>query len=695
VAVLKSITQAKRWFVATPADEDALTFATARSHDQGLVDSFVRCVLLVFAFALPFLHDPGVLDVAADIRATATHICAGTAGILLLTRTAFRSIEVGRARVPLNASLALLLLLFAALTTVFNDHPARALQALKQLAACFVLGLATAAVWNERFSRQMMWALCLPLPFLTMLAAAQTYELTADKLAAALPGALSWVGDLSQWSLHFFQQVYPPATTFANRNLAASWAGMLVPLLVALLVGSRGALVRIGAGCLLTTATILLFLLRSRAPWVSLELAAGALLLLLVVMRQAPQRGAKESRPIRMGVAVAAFLVLAGLTAAFVVLILGGELQRASTSSDPVRWAFNLNGLLMLRDHPIIGVGLGGFYYEYPLYHDAWTPTPQQGGFDIGLRPREIHNDFLQALIELGVGGGLIFAALFVVAIVFAARTGMFYRDWRNLLMGGALLTLAINALLDFPLQFPTAIAIGAILMGGITREFLDRIPNGGFSLRARARPLVSRVLLALLLAGFAVFLADDWRARQGNALVKQAALRLVQQGSDRETLRLVDAAREIYPYDPRIIEFVGIAYANHGDRQVPIDTIAERLEAAVQQDPWGPYLLIALANTYLTIAGLDPPPSSIEPKAALDVAQQIYDTLRRVAHFSPQTDGIGANLAFLRGDFCTSERLYRAVLARLPNDATARTGWAAIQQYRQRDPGAFERCPP
>ena len=149
-----------------------------------------------------------------------------------------------------------------------------------------------------------------------------------------------------------------------------------------------------------------------------------------------------------------------------------------------------------------------------------------------------------------------------------------------------------------------------------------------------------------------------------------------------------MDSAQQSYPHDPRIAEQVGVTYAIHqGVARLPIDRVIDRLESAVSSDPWGPYLLIVLANKYLAIAGFAPPPSRFDAKTALARAEQLHSRLQRSAPFSHQTDAIGGTLALLRGDLCTSERLYRRALASAPTDPVATTGLGIIEDFRKRTP--------
>ena len=100
----------------------------------------------------------------------------------------------------------------------------------------------------------------------------------------------------------------------------------------------------------------------------------------------------------------------------------------------------------MFTAHPILGVGLGGYWIAITAYHDAsGTMTPQQA-----------HNDYL----ELLTSGGLIGFAIgiwFVVALFRSIRTNLFARDrFQRAICFAALLGItgvAVHSLVDFGLH--------------------------------------------------------------------------------------------------------------------------------------------------------------------------------------------------------------------------------------------------
>lgn len=112
----------------------------------------------------------------------------------------------------------------------------------------------------------------------------------------------------------------------------------------------------------------------------------------------------------------------------------------------------------MFKDHPVAGVGMGGYWAAIPQYHDASGEyTPQQA-----------HNDYL----ELLASGGLLAAALLLVfafLLMRRARTTLRSTDaFRRAATLGALAGLfgvAVHSLFDFGLHMTANAALFAALV--------------------------------------------------------------------------------------------------------------------------------------------------------------------------------------------------------------------------------------
>jgi O-antigen ligase len=152
-------------------------------------------------------------------------------------------------------------------------------------------------------------------------------------------------------------------------------------------------------------------------------------------------------------------------------LYFGGEgalsrLVGTVNAADPTtgRAHFWRGTLEMIKDHPLLGVGLGAFSDAYPRYDTG-------GGT---YRLEQAHNDYLQILSDAGLVGGLL-GLVFVAALFRVAFRQVQSRD-----------------------KFRRGVALGALsgCAGVLVHSFFD------FTLHTAANGLLFLVLAALATAG-------------------------------------------------------------------------------------------------------------------------------------------------------------------------------------------------
>jgi len=118
--------------------------------------------------------------------------------------------------------------------------------------------------------------------------------------------------------------------------------------------------------------------------------------------------------------------------------------------------------LKMFAAHPILGVGLGGYWIGITAYHDA-------SGL---MTPQEAHNDYLELLSSGGVIGFAI-GVWFAVAVVRAARQNLLAGNMSTVRLGAILgiVGVAAHSLVDFGLHIlVNAIVFLALIMMATTR---------------------------------------------------------------------------------------------------------------------------------------------------------------------------------------------------------------------------------
>ncbi len=258
------------------------------------------------------------------------------------------------------------------------------------------------------------------------------------------------------WQWDFVDQTIAPAATFSNKNMAAEYMVMIMPLGIALFLGSQ--LRRISLWWLSATLVIILFLFFTftKAAWLAM---AGQAVMMLLLVGVYVGVGKRRSQSVRghsgppeevtnraflaqnfrkklglIGVAGILILILANMTPTGFNWAFGRALDvvnqtvsdytkgrpstPASTPQEPgkrqtavplsslwVRLSYWFNTLELIKDFPVKGVGLGNFRIHYPRYANALIRDPT---FSEKIDAQQVHNDYLNIVADLGIIGGLI-----------------------------------------------------------------------------------------------------------------------------------------------------------------------------------------------------------------------------------------------------------------------------------------------
>lgn len=178
------------------------------------------------------------------------------------------------------------------------------------------------------------------------------------------------------------------------------------------------------------------------------------------------------------------------------------------------RLQFAEDALKIVRDHPVLGTGGGGFAAIYQAYQE------------FGYISSQVHNQFIQTMVETGIAGFLIYLALWGVAIYGTVRSARTSDDETRLLLVGiivSMLVLGAHSSIDFNLSLSAVSLVLWMLWGlgnSVNREFVrSRLPP---SQRRGRKPLgfaLANVLGAILVFVFAGLLLAG--AKHGEAAAK------------------------------------------------------------------------------------------------------------------------------------------------------------------------------
>lgn len=281
-------------------------------------------------------------------------------------------------------------------------------------------------------------------------------------------------------------------TSLGNPNYYASYAGMLLCIVVALIVLSRSHWLK-GIWSIYAVAIFCtLVLTYARGIWVSLTvmlctLATGYVL--TVILPSAEGRGVlKRFRYVLLGTLVVVILLSAGL---YVVETIrgGGPLHRigdrfyslvtlrdASMRARPLMWT---GALRMWREAPLIGQGIGQYPVQYlQSLHDVSQTVEQERIHRLTrqlntIRADYAHNDYVQVLAEWGLVGHLLFVGVLSATSLYGFW--LLYSQSLSpprrimLLMALAIVILsAAHSCFDFPIHLPASAMLLATGIGFI-----------------------------------------------------------------------------------------------------------------------------------------------------------------------------------------------------------------------------------
>ena len=526
-------------------------------------------------------------------------------------------------------------------------------------------------------------------------------RLTPVWWTGALTGlGVGLIGILQYHSLSFIRipSNAPPSVTFANRNLAAEYLIGAIPISVYLFLISQRRL-RVGvSGLSATLMGVYLVYTRTRGAWVGFGvglLGAGIALALAPKWRAATLQALRSrmDRPKKTWTVglVVLFLLLSALPPRLrsAASPLGGKTDVAATAASVLqgdtaeqdaglreRFAFWKNTLRMVADHPMLGVGPGGWVRAYPPYDGGATITPR------GV-PRHPHNDYLEVASECGLIGLIAYGWFWAAGLMTLIRmAGCPEPPVRlaALSFGVAVLAILGDACFSFPKDQPQVMMFPYLLFGvaaGATAREKDKaapLPHRG---RGWGRGLPYLFLLVSLTA--VAFsgrrIAFDRHYRKAFAL-----------GVARDWQAMLPEARSALAYgvfQPDILYFKGLALQNLSRYPEAEETYRQALVHA----PHAWYVHAGLAAACFHQG---------RPQEALkhgQIALAICPTANALRKDLAEVYGQMGDLAYAQGRYADALSAYRSFLAHALDD-TAGVRLARERIVQCEHAGAYRDAP-
>ncbi|HEX4945064.1 MAG TPA: O-antigen ligase family protein [Blastocatellia bacterium] len=257
--------------------------------------------------------------------------------------------------------------------------------------------------------------------------------------------------------------IWPRATfgPFVNRNHFAGFLEMAAGLIGARLVSRTLRRERMVLYvCFMIIVSSGLILSASRGGYLSLAAVILFLALVSLTMRGSQSDRAEGGRGLQLRLAAALILLVVMsfgamfLTSSDELLQRFGQVENDLQMSELADQRYSRRELWqttlqMVKDHPLLGVGLGAYQYAYTRYD-------QGSGVS---RVEQAHNDYLQIIADTGVIGGLVMLAFLALLFVRSFKA-MQTRDLlqRSITLGAlaGCFGIAVHSFVEFNLQVTT-----------------------------------------------------------------------------------------------------------------------------------------------------------------------------------------------------------------------------------------------
>lgn len=386
------------------------------------------------------------------------------------------------------------------------------------------------------------------------------------------------------------------ARMFGNENFEAEWFILIMPLAALGWVTWRNSIV--GMACGLAAAAALIWLAgfnAADAKWVGLAGMGLAVLL--------------WCRAYRTVVFTAGPAVIAAALYVHNGLQTGGWTAWKSVLS---RAEIAYNTALMWLDHPILGTGLGGYNYLYPLYQERHVGLIDSHALhELSFYIGAAHNEYLQALVVLGVAGAGL--AGWLLWAIWKERAN----DPAGLVGAATLGALAGLCLVGFPLQNAATalIAVSGLALTvtpqrvyELNVKWLSRATALGLAIStiwvgvmairggtyfAYATLLYNTNAVGSLKAATLALKASPWDARYRSQII--ASLGHLQEVRPKHTIikqsawdRAYAAARTAGPYSASVLTFRAAHLLKSGRwrKSDELDSIIAQLKAHARTNP-------------------------------------------------------------------------------------------------------------
>ncbi len=310
-------------------------------------------------------------------------------------------------------------------------------------------------------------------------------------------------------------QLTPPASTFANRNMASQFIAMAIPVIAGSILVTKEFKIRIISSICIIVSIVYLFFTRTRSAGMAVT---AVFILMLIASLVSP--GMKKYASIKKTVCI--FMITA-FAAGFLLFFQPARealnldnkvpsaaevIKKFDKGSANLRFGWWKNTLEIINDNYWKGVGLGNFKLVYPAYYRA---SRVDRTFGENRQVNRVHNDHLQMLVELGFAGFCVYIWVFITFFYLFFKTTQKAKSRDTRLRAFFILLGGISFMIIACFTFPTERAVPPVLLFTYfaLMAFLyinsseEHTNNWCFSFQKTARIFTAAVIIVFLGSSF------------------------------------------------------------------------------------------------------------------------------------------------------------------------------------------------
>lgn len=397
------------------------------------------------------------------------------------------------------------------------------------------------------------------------------------------------------FSLSIIPQLAPPSANFANKNMAVHFIVLLFPVGTFLFLTAKKDTTAWATALMLSLIVVYLIYTKTRAGWVAVTCQC----LLFVILRKATRLNLSLlwSRQKKWAMLTGLLVVLtmmnigpSGFTPGYEAVGLRAA-SIASIQGNHIRFAIWTDTLTLIRQHPLLGVGLGNLKVHFPSVQKESISLYTQ-------YLKDAHNDYLQIWAELGLVGLTIFACLIGSLGIFLVKThrectGNLVMTLELQAMGLSLTGIGINALFCFPLERMIPLFTIMVLLGLLSSLAQEERTGTPIHLPKRFPAYAAVVLLVFA----PIMVVDNLKAIAADHFYLKTCVATVQENWP-EVIASGSKSLHYQPNDVTPHAYIGPAHLAQDNYREALPHLLTMLEKF-------PYHYITLLNTGTAYSGL------------------------------------------------------------------------------------------